>query len=255
LPPHSGDHRRNAACTSQGLCSRALLTSTTVTSSWNRHITDPSTHLQLPTSRRPWARLSSGRRSLAVCVTTSHWLLFRVRDSLDAVPRSQATNRPITRSSKTKPREQSCNNTIVSRQDTGRAVSPLARNQAASSGVVQIPRRCKVVHSATQTSALVQASLLSSTGTQQRKQTTRASNVACSSAIALEAVSIRPNDLNYPFRPFAARRPFTSEHQLISSALHVLRKRLSSHNAQLRLEHFLGFRFTIRRPTRFTHKS
>jgi hypothetical protein len=184
-----------------------------------------------------------------------HWLLFRVRDSLDAVPRSQATNRPITRSSKTKPREQSCNNTIVSRQDTGRAVSPLARNQAASSGVVQIPRRCKVVHSATQTSALVQASLLSSTGTQQRKQTTRASNVACSSAIALEAVSIRPNDLNYPFRPFAARRPFTSEHQLISSALHVLRKRLSSHNAQLRLEHFLGFRFTIRRPTRFTHKS
>jgi hypothetical protein len=90
-------------------------------------------------------QLFSKTRSCAICCTTSHWLLVRARDSLDAIPRSHATNRPITRDFQTEPRELSCNNTIVSLTRHWSLRFTTAQKQATSSdSSAKAPWGCKV---------------------------------------------------------------------------------------------------------------
>lgn len=119
LPPHSGDHRRTASyrTTARDCAPHLLFTPTIVTSI--AFATQQILQLTYHCSRKGCNRvqLSSEDRSFAVRCTTSNWLLARLHDSQDAVPRFRAINHPITRSSSNRPVRATCNNSVISSQD------------------------------------------------------------------------------------------------------------------------------------------
>jgi hypothetical protein len=185
------------------------------------HTAKSTIHLPLPISSLRRIQLSSEPRSFAVRCTASHWSLVHTHDSPDAVPRSLAINRPITRGFLANPRELLAITSLYPRQNTGRSVPPRAQGRATSCNFGVTARRCKLV---TQHPAFLGAVAFALCCEHtRRRETTSAANVACLLVLALEAVSLRPNDLHLLLRPFAVRRLQSYEHQLIAAALHVVR--------------------------------
>lgn len=80
------------------------------------HTAKSTIHLPLPISSLRRIQLSSEPRSFAVRCTASHWSLVHTHDSPDAVPRSLAINRPITRGFLANPRELLATTSLYPRQ-------------------------------------------------------------------------------------------------------------------------------------------